>query len=269
MSLQLDPLTTSVPSYLDDLLQPSTGFITRGDSPSIIGHSSKVSGIELRMLPPLIKNNGKHKPLLGRDLAELYCLTIVASDLDNQLVGGIDLKGFPRIGDNEPLPINKTIFYWQANDETKAGPNQVHFISRVIRSRQNLRDVGLVMTEAKNDSDFKELVTNIGSMLKNASPLTAISEGIFFLSSIIGKYLGKVQDKDIGTVINSFTTLHGDYDKKGIFLHTYPTTNIDFKYELVVRDASEPAVESRSRGMSMINEDEEETPEVTVDLQSF
>lgn len=269
MPLQLDPHTTSVPTFLEELLEPQHELLSRGEeNPSIIGHSSKVSGIEIRMLPPLIKSNGK-SPLIGSDLAQLYCLTIVASDLDNQLVGGIDLKGFPRIRDNEQLPINKTIFYWQADDQAKAGPNQIHFISRVIRSRQNLRDVGSIMTEAKSDSDYKGLIQNISSLLKSTSPLTAISESIFFLSSIVGKYLGKVEDKDLGTVINSFTTLHGDYDRKGIMVYNYPTTNIDFKFELVVRDSSTTEMSTRSRGIPEKNLEMEEKQKVEVDLIPF
>ena len=262
MPVSFDPRTTSVPYYLIDLLKKDHDG-TEAKDRSVIGDSSKASGLEVRMLPPQIKDNGKN-PLIGKDLAKLYCLTIVVSDQDNQTVGGIDLKGFPRIGDNEPLPINKTIFYWQADDNNQSAPNQIHFISRVIRSRQGLRDVGQVLTEAKQDPEYKGLVQSIGNMLKSASAFLEISQSIFALSSIIGRYLGNVEDKDLGTVINSYTTLHGDFDKKGINEYNYPTTNVDFRFELIVRDASEQkSLRSAERSMVPI---EEESEEVEVDL---
>lgn len=237
MPILLDPGVTSLPTYLSDFFQKTNGTTSK-KSLLTIGNSSKVSGIEVRMLPPFIKKNGKQGLFGGEGYAEIYCLTLVVSDLPNQVIGGIDLQGFPRIGDMEPLPINKTIFYWQSEKPgAEKGPNQVHFISRVIRSRQGLRNAGQIMADAKNDKDYKSIVQNIGSMLKKASAFTAVSEGIFTLTAIIGKYLGKVEDKDLGTVINSYTTLHGDFDKLGINRYNYPTTKVDFSFELVVRDA--------------------------------
>lgn len=268
MPVTLDPRTTSVPSYLDGLLKKTNGETPKRRSLSGIGNSAKVSGIEVRMLPPLIKANGRN-PFIGKDLAKLYCLTIVVSDLANQTVGGIDLKGFPRIRDNEHLPINKTIFYWQGMKDDEPGPNQIHFISRVILCRQNLRDIGQIMTEAKNDDEYKGLVKNLGSLLKKASALTPISEGIFMLSSIIGKYLGKVEDKDVGTVINSYTTLHGDFDKHGVNPYSYPTSDVDFNFELVVRDATDQqkALESGgNKGLRGTKKTKETEEAVLVDL---
>jgi hypothetical protein len=269
MSIQLDPQTTNVPFYLSNLLQKSNGNTLQKKTRSGIGDSSKVSGIEVRMLAPLIKENGKN-PLIGGDYSKLYCLTIVVSDLPNQTVGGIDLKGFPRIGDNEALPINKTLFYWQGSKDNEQVPNQIHFVTRVINSRKALRDVGQILTEAKSDADYKGLVGSLGSLLKNATALNPISEGIFALSSIIGKYLGKVEDKDLGTVINSYTTLHGDFDTKGINRFNYPTKNVDFNFELVVRDASlkdkNVAKGVRTKTTTDMEEEEEN---VTVDLSPF
>src|SRR5688572_15601 len=69
---------------------------------------SKLTGIEVRMLPPLIKDNRTPKIWPFPGYARLYCITIVVSDVQNQLAGVIDLKGFQRIDDNENLPINKT-----------------------------------------------------------------------------------------------------------------------------------------------------------------
>ena len=73
-----------------------------------------------------------------------------------------------------------------------------------------------------------------------------------------------IEDKDLGTVINSYTTLHGDFDKKGINRFSYPTRNVDFTFELIVRDASvkETALERGLAKKSAEDEDEK----VMVDL---
>src|SRR5919205_2773388 len=93
--------------------------------------SADVSGIELRMLPPFIKDNTTPRIFPFPGYAQLYCLTIVVSDAPNQLVGAIDLKAFPRIGDQEALPINKTLFYWQAVNEQDPSPNQIHVMCSI------------------------------------------------------------------------------------------------------------------------------------------
>jgi len=170
MSIQLDPQTTNVPFHLAGLLQVSGRTVTKKRSASGIGDSSKATGIEIRMLPPFVKENGRN-PLIGGDFAKLYVLTIVVSDLPDQTIGGIDLKGFPRIGDNEHLPINKSIYYWQSKKDEDTGPNQIHFVSRVMKSRKALRDVGSVLSNAKNDEEYKSLVQNLGKLLKNAASI--------------------------------------------------------------------------------------------------
>lgn len=103
-------VTTGPESYIDRNRTPVPG-------------SSSVSGIEIRMLPPLIKNNRTPKfwPFPGR--AKLYVITIVISDAANQLLGQMDLNSFARIGDGEKLPINRTIYYWEKPDKGTPAPN--------------------------------------------------------------------------------------------------------------------------------------------------
>jgi hypothetical protein len=254
-------------------LAGSLSSLSRSPLQSVIKSSKTATGIELRMLPPLIKDN--HTPALWPfpGYAKLYCLTIVVSDVTNQLAGAIDLKGFQRIGDNERLPINKTIFYWQSSGNKDMGPNQIHTMCTVMKSKQGLRDVGKIMGSIKEDGDYKSLITSLGKVAKDVAKFNIVSDIVVQIASIAGKYLGKIEDKPLGTVINSYTTLHGDFDKIGISQLVYPTRDLDFEFQMVVRNQKEETAlaekisTSKSfsfkRGQMNLGEQEE----VEVDMQ--
>src|SRR5687767_3371633 len=110
MPLKLDPAITNVPQSLSEFFEKSNNRPATKKGITGIGNSSAATGIEVRMLPPLIKDNRTERIFPFPGFAKLYCVTIIVSDLPNQTVGGIDLDKFPRIGDNEHLPINKTLF---------------------------------------------------------------------------------------------------------------------------------------------------------------
>ncbi|KIC95834.1 hypothetical protein [Flavihumibacter solisilvae] len=231
--------------------------------------SKDISGVELRMLAPLIKANNTPKVWPFPGFARLYALTIVISDVTNQLVGNIDLKGFPRIGDQEHLPINKTIFYYQMGETTgTVAPSQIHVLTTVIKSKQDLRDASKILGDVKNDSDYKSLVGTLKDIAKGATNFSPVTDIIVEVAGIVGKYLGKVEDKALGTVINSYTTLYGDFDKLGINKLTYPTRNVDFNFELIVRDKSAPKAQQadvEERSLPEVSIDEAE--KVEVDMQ--
>lgn len=236
MSLQfLDPETTQISGGEVKLAGPLSALGV-SELATGIGSSKTTTGIELRMLPPLIKDN--HTPAVWPfpGFSKLYCLTIVVSDVTNQLAGTIDLKGFQRIGDNETLPINKTIFYWQSSAEDTRAPNQIHVMCTVIKSKQSLRDIGEIMSGMKNDTDYKDVIATLGQLASNAAKLNVVTDLMLQIAGIAGKYLGKVEDKALGTVINSYTTLYGDFDKLGITQLVYPTRDVDFEFQLIIRD---------------------------------
>src|SRR6476660_3096458 len=226
----LDPESTTV---ANGILQRTTSSATPG---KVVESSKDVSGIEIRMLPPFIKNNHTAPVLFFKGFAKMYCLTIVVSDATNQLAGNIDLKGFPRIGDNEYLPINKTVFYWQSQNDTDKAPNQVHVLCSVLKSKQALRDTGKILGDIKNDEDYKGLVGDLGNIAKDAAKFNVVTDIMVQLASVVGKYMGNVEDKPIGTIINSYTTLHGDFDNPGITPLVYATPDTDFHFEVVVRN---------------------------------
>lgn len=233
----LDPETTFLSGKMKALKR--AGASSSAEELGTIPSSGDVTGIEIRMLPPYIKDNNTPaiKPFLP-GFARLYCLTIVVSDVNNQLAGNIDIKGFPRIGDREYLPLNKTIFYWQSQKKTDKPPAQVHIMCSVIKSKKDLRDVSAILTQVKSDENYKSLIGSLKNLAKNAARFSLVTDVITQVAGIVGNYLGKVEDKPLGTVINSYTTIHGDFDKLGVSPFTYPTRNVDFNFQVVVRSAA-------------------------------
>ncbi|MBE7170338.1 MAG: hypothetical protein INR73_07095 [Williamsia sp.] len=198
--------------------------------------SAEVSGMELRMLAPLIKNNQTPKFLAFPGYAKLYCLTLIVSDADNQMAGSIDLSGFPRIGDNETLPISKTLYYWQAANESSVSPNQIHVMCTVMKSKKTLRDTAGILQTLKDDEQYKGLTGQLSKLARNVTSFNAVTDTIVQIAGVVGKYLGNVEDKALGTVLNSYTTIHGDFDKTGVNTFSYTTRNVDFKFELTIRN---------------------------------
>jgi hypothetical protein len=219
--------------------------------------SSEVAGIELRMLPPLIKNNRTIKfwPFPGK--AKLYCLTLVISDVANQLTGQIDLNGFASIGNGEYLPVNKTIFYWEKPDKDTPAPNQLHVVSSIIKSKGGLREAGSILSSVRGDSEYKTLINQLSGLASNAANFNLITEISLQLTTLIGRYMGRVDDRPIGAVVHSFTRLHGDWDELGVKPVHVSTKNVDFDFELVVRDEERYMLQHRQvlpvNGKELVN----------------
>lgn len=213
----------------------SSAKALRGTVSSIVP-SNELTGIEVRLLPPFIIDNNTEPFLFWPGYAKLYCLVIVVSDANNQLVGGIDLQGFPRIGDNEHLPINKTIFYWQQSDAVSKPPTQIHTMCSVIKSKKGLRDTGEILAGLKDDAGYKSITKTIADLAKKATPAGAALDIVTELAGVVGKHLKNVEDKPIGTIINSYTALYGDFNTPGVVKKTYPTKKINFDLEIIVRN---------------------------------
>ena len=198
--------------------------------------SENIAGIELRMLPPFIHDNHtlRFRPFLS-GMARLYCLTLVVSDAANQLSGLMDLNAFPKVCKGSFLPINKTIFYWEAG-EGKVAPNQLHVMCSVIKSRGEMREAGHVLEQAKADNEYGGLIEQLAMLSDGPATLTAVSNLTLQIAGVVGRYLGSVNDSPIGTVIQSFTRLHGDWDRLGITPVKTRTQDVDFDFELIIRD---------------------------------
>jgi hypothetical protein len=228
--------------------EPFSGSLFGTSIPS----SADVAGIELRMLPPLIHNN--HTPRIWPfpGLAKLYCLTLVVSDAANQLRGNIGLDAFARVDDGDELPINKTIFYWEDEDDDAAkAPAQIHTLCSVIKSKESLRDVAEVLQSAKSDGEYQELLGRLGQLAGDGSSVMAVSDLTLQIAGVVGRYLGHVDDRPLATVVQSFTCLHGDWDRLGITPIHIPAGAVDFNYELVVRDRSRGGLQTAGAGAAL------------------
>lgn len=82
----LDPETTEV-SHGNIKVAGPLSSLSKSELATLLKTSKDVTGIELRMLPPLIKDNHTTAVWPFPGFSKLYCLTIVVSDVPNQTVG--------------------------------------------------------------------------------------------------------------------------------------------------------------------------------------
>ncbi len=182
----------------------------KGDIPT----SEQISGIEVRLSRVLIKDNKTPRVGPFPGLARVYFLNFTASDLMEEHIQ-LDLKGFPKVDDGELLPVDRTLFYWKKENDTSAVPSQIHIMTSLIKSKQDLRNTGSVISQVKEDEDYKSLAKELGSALKIATQVGNISNLIFGMAGIVGKYLGNVDDKPLLTMYQSFTDIGGDFNQLG------------------------------------------------------
>jgi hypothetical protein len=232
----LNPQTTAIHSRQRGLAGRISGLTITEPVAKVINSSKDVSGIELRMLPPFIIENQTTPVFPFPGYSKLYCLTIVVSDATNQLAGLIDLKGFPRIGDREHLPINKTVYYWQQDKTSEKQPDRLHIMCSILKSKKDLRDTAAILAGLKDDKEYTSLTKTLSGLAKNAAKFNLVTDLIVEVAAVVGKKLIGVEDKPIGTIINSYTTLHGDFDQIGVNRLVYNTKDVDFEFELVVRN---------------------------------
>ncbi len=199
-----------------------------GDIPT----SDEISGIEVRLSKVLIKNNGTPKIPPFPGLAKMYLLVLVISDLEDP-VKNLDLKGFAKVDDNEELPVDRSIFYWKKSKEENKNPGQIHVLVSVVKSKEDLRNVGNVLTKVKSDSSYNSLISDLFS---SANQVKNITDTLFNIASIVGKYLGNVKDKPLLTWVQSFTDINGDLDRLGKISFEKENKNAEFKLTLIIRD---------------------------------
>lgn len=197
--------------------------------------SKDVTGIEIRLSKVLIKDNGTTAIWPFPGLAKMYLMTIVVSDLQDAPIS-LDLKGFQKVGDNEELPIDRTLFFWQQTEATAKVPSQIHVFASVIKSKEGLRDAGTILSKVKGDSEYKDLVTNITALVSKATPVGAVSDALFTAASIVGKYLSEVKDKPWFTWVQSFTNINGDMDNIGSTIRGRESDKVAMALNLIVRD---------------------------------
>ncbi|KAA5548594.1 hypothetical protein [Adhaeribacter rhizoryzae] len=192
-------------------------FALQGDEktkPQGISTSKNVTGIEVRLSRAFIINNKTPKigPFPG--FSKMYLMVVVVSDTGDVLQN-LDLKSFAKVGDDEDLPVDKTIYFWKQQQKKDKSPSQIHVLASIVKSKQSLRDVAKILADVKNDSEYADVVSSIKEVVRNAAAVTQISDLLFSVAAVVGKFLGKVDDKPLLTWVQSFTDINGDFDKLG------------------------------------------------------
>ena len=155
----------------------------------------------------------------------------------------LDLQGFRGIGDNTYLPIKRTLYYW--NEKGKASneyPQQIHAAVTIVKSKKGLRQTGSLLKRIKQDSEYKNIVSSIDPLLANPTTIavSAISNSLAELSSLIGKAIEGVEDRPHYARMASFTDISGNFDTLGehIYPDDHPNENASTDLVLYVRDKS-------------------------------
>ena len=184
------------------------------NKPEGISSSKNITGIEVRLSRAFIINikTPKIGPFPG--FSKMYLLVIVVSD-KGEILQTLDLKSFAKVGDDEDLPVDKTIYYWKQQNKKDVNPSQIHVLTSIIKSKQSLRDVARIMADVKNDAEFGNLVSTLKTVVKNADAVSQVANLIFSVAGVVGKFLGKIEDKPLLTWVQSFTDINGDFDKLG------------------------------------------------------
>lgn len=206
-----------------------------------ISSSNKITGLELRMRDIKILNNRTPAiwPFPGN--ASFYLLTITLDNISKD-PKEVDLRGFRGIGDNTPLQINRTLYYWKAEKPTDKHPSQIHCMVCIIKSKAGLRKTGEILKKAKASKEYTSILENLGKVVADPAlaTTTAIANVVVELGNFIGSFLEEVQDQPHYTRFASFTDIAGDFDTLGE--NSYPdehkSENAKCNLILFVRDVS-------------------------------
>jgi len=211
-------------------IRPAHAF-TGGD----IKTSDEISGIEVRLSRAVVIDN-KTKPFGPfPGLAKVYFMNIVLSDLSSSQIE-LNLTGLEKVDDNQTLAVDQTLFLWKKNKTTPSSPSQIHVMTSLIKSKQNLRNTGDILSKVQADANYKDLATELGALLKSASAVTNISNIVFKVAGIVGGFLGNVEDKPLLTRFQSFTDIAGDFNQLGKTTSPFSNKYAALDYTLFIRD---------------------------------
>jgi len=200
-----------------------------------IPSSKDISGIEVRLSNVVIADNKTPKVFPFPGFARVYFVNLVVTDLSAEALS-LDLNGFEKVDDGDKLSLDRTLFAWKKTDKNAVAPSQIHVFSSLIKSKQPLRDVAKIMSEVKNDENFKGAASALNDVLKAGSNVTNVSNLIFQVAGVVGGFLGKVDDKPLLTWVQSFTDLNGDFDILGKTDKTAANKFASMNLSITIRD---------------------------------
>ncbi|GAB3839625.1 hypothetical protein [Hymenobacter jeollabukensis] len=232
LSLQDDAIisTVSLPAA-----QPGRLDAVRGAIPD----SGNVSGLEVRLSQLHIKDNHTPRVPPFPGYANLYLLVVVIDD-QMQEPRTLTLNSFPRVDDNEDLPVDRTVYYWKQEQPDQKPPCQVHVLVSVLKSKKDLRDTGQVLAAAQSNDTYKSLLQQVTAAIVKAPTQTV---GLILqLGNVIGSALTDVEDKTLFTQVVSFTDINGDFDTLGKTPHQQENRYVASTLSIIVRDAEREQV---------------------------
>lgn len=212
-----------------------------------------ISGLELRLANVTIRDNNTPAVFPFPGYAKLYFLCIVATSAPQDGYR-LDLRSFEKVDDGDALHIDKTLYYWKKEKPTDVAPAQLHVFTSLIKSKQPLRDVAAVLSELYRDSSYKLLTATLHNLLKGATTPPDISNLLFNIAGIAGKYMGKTDNRPLLSWHQGFTDISGDGEVLGKTEKQAANRYASMTLSLVVRDSQrmeEPLREERPRVASV------------------
>jgi hypothetical protein len=197
--------------------------------------SDQITGLEVRLSKVFIKDNKQPNIWPFIKYSDLY---FIASTVDS--LGGepyaTSINGFADVDDREQLPVDRTVYYWKANNEGDKAPGQIHLFASIIKSNEGIRDLGKTLSVLRQTDDFKNIIKAVVAAATGGTAL--ITDALISLAGVLGSILGNVDDSPLITNVLSFTDINGNFDALG--RHTYTATNryVDLEATLIVRDAT-------------------------------
>src|SRR6476620_1813404 len=149
--------------YVEEHSFQESFFESTGD----ILTSDQISGMEIRLSHVIVKDNKTPKIFPFPGLAKIYFVNLVLSDLAAEPIS-LDLKGFEKVDDGDGLAVDRTLFYWKKTPDSKKAPSQIHVLCSILKSKEDLREVGSVLDKIKKDNEYKDLASNLATLIGNA-----------------------------------------------------------------------------------------------------
>ena len=196
--------------------------------------SDQITGLEVRLSKVFIKDNKQPNVWPFIKYSDLY---FIASTVDS--LGGepytISINGFSDVDDREQLPVDRTVYYWKANNAADKAPGQIHLLVSIIKSNEGIRDLGRALSVLRQTDDFKNIIKTVVAAATSGAAL--ITDALISMAGVLGSILGNVDDSPLITNVLSFTDINGNFDALG--RHTYTSNNryVDLEATLIVRDA--------------------------------
>jgi len=200
-----------------------------------IPSSKKLTGMEVRLSQVFIRDNKTPHVWPFIRYSNLYVVTSSVDNISSEPYS-LNLKGFADVDDGEQLPVDRTLYYWKADEAKSKTPGAIHVLASIIKSNEDIRDVGGALASLRKTDDFKTVIKAIIAAATGGG--AGIYEAFLPLIGVIGEVLGKIDDTPLFTTVLSYTDINGDFDQLGRHSNAQRNRYVDIVTTLIVRDAT-------------------------------